>query len=454
MPTLVQLKTWYEAHFDEIKKEFFTFLSFPSISTDPAHAGDVRKTAEWLRAYLAKIGMQVQVWETAGHPVLFATHLKAGPTKPTLLLYHHYDVQPVDPIDLWQTPPFEATERAEQIFARGASDNKGQCFYTLCALKAFFELSEKFDVNIKLFIEGEEECGSRGSTAILAEKQKELKADHLLVVDFDLFKDDVPAINLGIRGLVAMEIECSNAEIDLHSGTHGGVVLNPNRALAQLLAKLWDAKGAVAVPHFYDGVRALSVAEEARIDLSFDAAEYQRQFGVKAFAMEEGMPAMKSNWLRPTIEINGMWGGYTGEGFKTVIPAKAFAKLSCRLVADQNPGAVAKAVEDFLRKEAPAGIELKVRCLQTAPAYRVGSDSGLAKVVSAAYQEVFGTSCRFRFCGGSVPIVSALAPISQAETAMIGCALPEDDIHAPNEHFAWKRFRAGFLSMGRIFSSL
>jgi acetylornithine deacetylase/succinyl-diaminopimelate desuccinylase-like protein len=448
------LKKWYHEQAQEILKDFLTFLSFPSISTDPGHAQDSRNTADWLCAYLNRIGLKASLWETPGFPVVFASYLKPGPNRPTVLIYNHYDVQPVDPIDLWKSPPFKPEIRNNQVFARGAVDNKGQCFYTITALKALFELAKQIDVNIKVFIEGEEESGGKGTTAILSDRRSELKADHLLVVDFGIPDAQTPAITLGMRGIVTMSVECANSFIDLHSGEHGGIALNPNRALASLIASLWDSRGHIAIPHFYDEVHPLSEKQLASIDTVFDKEKYQKEFGVKAFCSEQGYSLVESNWLRPTLEINGMWGGYTGAGFKTVIPAKAYAKISCRLVPDQEPYVIGKRIAEFLKEKAPAGITIHTEVQHGAPGYICPMESTIVRIAAQAFSEVFDKPSRFQLCGASVPIVGDLAKASGAHVAMIGVGLASDDIHAPNEHFGLDRFERGYLVLGRILSLL
>ena len=452
--TTETLKTWFNRHYDEILRDFVTFLEFPSISTDPAHFQDARRCAEWLKHYLTQIGLEATLWETPGMPVVYASYDKAGPECPTLLIYHHYDVQPVDPLQLWKNDPFKPAIIDNEIFARGSVDNKGQCFYTLTALKAFFQLIEKVRCNIKVFIEGEEESASQGTSAILEKRKNELKADHLLVVDFDIPAVDRPAVTIGMRGIVTMDVECSNAFVDLHSGMHGGIALNPNRALATLLARLWDETGHVAVPHFYDEVRPLPKKHREAIDMSFDKEQYQHDFGVGAFCEEEGHSLVEGNWLRPTLEINGMWGGYTGAGFKTVIPAKAYAKISCRLVPDQQPDVIAKRVAQFLQAEVASGIKIHTQIHQGAVGYRSSLDAEIVSLATEAFAEVFQRPCRYQLCGGSVPIVELLARASGAAVALIGVGLTSDGIHAPNEHFGLDRFEKGFLCMGRILTRL
>ena len=453
-PSIEELKKWFKDHYDEILKDFFTFLSFPSISTDPQYEKDCRRTAVWLCEYMNRMGLETTLWETPGLPVVFGEYKTVDKNRPTLLIYHHYDVQPVDPLDLWQSDPFQPAIRNNQVYARGAVDNKGQCFYSLMALKAFLQLAKKIDFNIKVFIEGEEESGGRGTAAILQQKESELKADHLLVIDFDMPNQKTPGITLGMRGLVCLNIECSNGSTDLHSGVHGGIALNPNRVLTTLLSSMWDENGKIQIPHFYDDLSSLSKEHLASVDMAFDLEQYKKSFGVKAFCAEEGYSIKESNWLRPTLEINGMSGGYTGVGFKTVIPAKAYAKISCRLVPGQDPVKIGKCIIEYLKNQAPEGIDIKVEMHHGALAYRSGLDSFIVKTVALAYEEICGKPCKYLFCGASVPIVVDLARASKAEVAMIGVGLADDDIHAPNEHFGLDRFELGYLSIGRILGRL
>ncbi len=453
MVTVEELRKWYETHRETILENYFSLLRFKSISADPAFTDEMGRCALWISDYLKNLGMDVELWETSGHPVVFGS-TSYDPSKPTVLIYHHYDVQPVDPLELWKSDPFDPEVRDGKVYARGASDNKGQLGFTLTALKAFLGLAKGKEINIKIFVEGEEESGGSGTFEILEKKKEALKADYLLVVDMDLPAQDVPGITLGLRGILALEVECKNSLSDLHSGTHGGIALNPNRALASALGKLWDENGSVAIPHFYDEVMPLSKEELNRLDTSFDKGKYTKEFGVQAFSGETGFSFVESNWARPTLEINGMSGGYTGAGFKTIIPSIAKAKISCRLVPSQDPHTIALRIKEFLRKHIPEGISLKIEELHGAAAYRCPFDSSLVITVAKAYEEVFNKKCNYMLCGGSVPIVPALASASGAMTALIGCALATDDIHAPNEHFGLDRFEQGFLTIGRILSLL
>jgi acetylornithine deacetylase/succinyl-diaminopimelate desuccinylase-like protein len=451
-PHLKPFQDWFLKHKDHILREYFKFLSFPSISTDDAYKIQTRQTAEWLCAFLRSHKLEnVELWETSRHPVVFASHLKGGKNRPTLLIYHHYDVQPVDPLDHWHSDPFKPEMREGQIYARGALDNKGQCFYSLNAIAAFLELAKNSEINLKIFIEGEEESRGEGTFGLIPKKKKSLSADYLLIVDTRIPSLDIPAITLGVRGIASLEIECINAFEDLHSGNHGGIAMNPNRLLATALAKLWDEKGRIAVPGFYDAVRPISKQEIASIDLSFDPEEYTKLFGVKVFAPEPGFSLIESNWLRPTLEINGMSGGYTGKGFKTIIPAKAEAKISCRLVPDQDPRDIAERVGNFLRNQMPKELEFRLHIHPgEATAYRTPFPSKIVSIAKEAFEDVFQKPCKYILNGASIPIVGALARSSGAEALMIGLGLPLDQVHAPNEHFGWDRFELGFLIMSKI----
>ncbi len=452
--SLEQFKTWYRNNQDRIMKDFFTLLSFPSISTDPKYEKDSRGCAYWLSEYLVDIGLRTEIWETPGLPVVFASYLEAGLDRPTVLIYHHYDVQPVDPLELWHSDPFVPVVKRNQVYARGAVDNKGQCFFSLMALKAIFEMAQSLDINIKIFIEGEEESGGKGTAIAIEQKHEMLKADHLLAIDFDIPGRGIPGITLGMRGLVAVDIECVNSSIDLHSGVHGGIALNPNRALASLLGQIWDSNGKVAIPHFYDDVKTLPKENLLFFDMSFDKAQYEQSFGVNAYSNEQGYSVRESNWLRPTVEVNGMWGGYLGAGFKTVIPSKAQAKISCRLVPDQDPEKIAEALSAFFKEKAPEGIKIGVGLHSGASAYRASFDSPIVKTAALAYEEIFGKPCRYMLCGGSVPIIADLAAATGADVAMIGMGLADDDIHAPNEHFGLDRLELGYLTVARILGRL
>ena len=440
---------WWDSHYQQLLDDYFTFLKFKSISTDPEYKDEVLSCAEWVQKTLSDMGLDVERWETGGYPALFATDLKAGAHKPTLLIYHHYDVQPIDPIELWDTPPFEPTLKDGKVYARGASDNKGQCFFTLCAIKATYELFGSLGFNLKLLIEGEEEIGSPGLGKIAESKAEDLKADYMFVIDVDMPEPGVPGISLGIRGITTIEVKIQNADADLHSGNHGGIALNSSRVLADLLAKCWNEDGMVAVDGFYDEVQSLQKTDQ--LDMDFDEDDYSKAFGVKAFANPKGKTPLEANWLMPTLEINGMESGYTGEGFKTIIPASATAKISARLVFDQDPEKIAKCIADYLQKHAPKGVSVEASIHHGGRAMQTSSDAPIAQLAAQAFSEIFQKRCKFIMTGGSIPIASVLEKLSGASALCFGVALSSDAIHSPNEHFEIERLRLGCLSLAQLF---
>ncbi len=444
------LKKWYREHFDVLFRDYCTFLRFQSMSTDPAFAQETKRAADWVCSYLNQMGMQASLWETSGYPVVFGEY-KAGNDCPTIFLYSHYDVQPVDPIELWKHDPFSPHLENGVVYARGAADNKGQCMYVMAALRAFLSLGKEKKINIKYFIEGEEESGSHGTLEALKTHRDALRADALFVVDAGMLTPNTPAVTIGVRGIMTMEIALQNSNADLHSGIHGGIVLNPNRAFVTLFAQLWDETGRVQVPGFYDAVQKISEEERACLDLSFDRETYTRNFGVHAFCPEgEEQGFVTSNWFMPTLEMNGMSGGYTGSGFKTVIPSVARAKISCRLVPNQDPVTIAKAIAAYLRAKAPKGFKVTIEEGHGAPAYRVSPTSKVVKEATRALKSAFGVPAQCILCGASVPIVHDLAIASGAEAVLIGVGLDTDDIHAPNEHFSLKQLEQGFLTIATL----
>lgn len=444
------LKKIFDRDREKAIEDYFAFLRFQSISSEPEYKEQVNACAAWLCGYLKKMDFTVKLWPTEGHSVIFASHLKAGPEKPTLLIYNHYDVQPVDPLEAWTSPPFEPTIKNGQVYARGAEDNKGQCFYTLLALKALLERDGTLPINIKLCIEGEEECGSHGLSTILKHKQQELEADYLAIVDLGMQKPLEPCITLGIRGITTMDVEVQGTKTDLHSGSNGGIAYNPIHALVKILSSLRDANGKVTVPGFYDDVEELSKKDKEQINFDFDAAEYEKTFGGKATGGEQNFTPLERAWIRPTIEINGISGGYSGTGFKTVIPAKASAKVSCRLVPHQNPRQVGQLVADYLTSQAPEGTSVNVHLHPGGgTAIRANPNSNVVQAFAKAYAEVFRAPCQFIFEGGSIPIVTELAKASGSDIVLLGLGLPDDQIHAPNEHFGLDRIENGFLILAR-----
>ncbi len=443
--------SWYEQNKEKILEDFFTFLRFASIGSEPEHNAQTRACADWLKKYLEKIGLKVSLWEEGGHPALFAeTEHREG--YPTVLIYQHYDVQPVDPLELWESKPFEPTLRDGKVFARGASDNKGQCFYSITAVRAYLEAGGK--CNIKLLIEGEEESGSHTLHACLPEKKEQLKCDHMMIVDIEIPDRKTPAITLGARGLITMNVECIGADSDLHSGGHGGLAYNPNRALAEVFAKLWKENGEIAIPGLYDDMEVLPEEELKDLYFDFEEERYKKTFGVRKVPQDGDVPPAHVNWLRPVLEINGMGGGYVGKGFKTVLPAKAIAKLSCRLPPGLKPDKVGRQIEEFLQSHLAQGMELNVTMHHGGPGYRTSVRNPTVPAVAKAYETVFGQPCRYVMAGGSIPIASELAAASGTDPILMGVALATDQIHAPNEHFELVRFAQGFAVMANTLVNL
>lgn len=447
---LKKLNELYRLKSEETLRDFFTFLSLQSISSEPDYKPEMMRCAEWLKTYIEKIGLTCELWPTSGNPTLFASWMEAGPDKPTFLIYNHYDVQPVDPLSEWLSPPFEPTIRNGEIYARGAQDNKGQCFYVLQGIKILLERDQRLPINIKLVIEGEEECGSHGITDILNERQEQLKADYLAIVDLGMKSSTQPALTLGLRGITTMDVEFIGANTDMHSGEHGGIAYNPIHALIETLAKLRDSSGKVSVPGFYDEVVALDPAELAQLAIDFSAGDYENLFAAKPYGGEKSFSPLERGWLRPTLEINGITGGYSGKGFKTVIPAKASAKISCRLVPNQNPEIIAERVATFIKANAPAGVETVVTLHPGGGLpMRSPASSKVVKAFSKAFEEVFEVPCQYILAGGSIPVTAKLALASNSEVVLFGLGLADDRIHAPNEHFGIDRLEKGALTMAR-----
>lgn len=455
MSTLSLLRKWIEQHREEVRDDYFRFLRFKSISADPIYAKEIRNCADWLKNYiLEKTALKAEVVETEGYPIVYAEDMRAGPKAQVVLVYGHYDVQPVDPIELWHSDPFEPTIRNGKIYARGAVDDKGQIFYAIVAARALKELGLEMSVNLKFCIEGEEESSSQGLSKSMPQLKEKLRADSLLVVDFDQFDAKTPALTLGARGIAAFEVILTGSKSDLHSGLHGGIAYNPNRAMAELFAKVWDENGRVQIKGFYDDVIEMSEEELCRFGFHYDQESYSKEFGIDAIGGEKGRMLHDKQGFRPTFEINGMTGGYTGTGFKTVIPAQSIAKVSCRLVPNQNPKKIAEQVEKFLKKQVPKGIQIQVTYLSGEEAFRGSSDSNLAKAIAVASSEVMGRPCKNVVSGGSIPIVAKMVKTLGIEVVGMGYGLVTDDIHAPNEHFDWNRFENGFLTVARALELL
>src|SRR6202140_2684214 len=390
-------------------EELKTLLRIPSISTLDEHKGDVRKAADFVAAELRRIGMNnVEIIPTKGHPLLYADWLHA-PGKPTVLMYAHYDVQPPDPLDEWKTPPFEPTERNNNIYARGAVDDKGQLWMEVKAIESLMQAhGGKLPINVKVIFEGEEEVGGESIAGYVRKEKAKLKADFALVCDTELFAPNLPTLCVGLRGLVYTEIEAFGAKTDLHSGMYGGAAPNPLFALIEIISKLKDSKGKVLIPSFYKDVKAPSKAELAAWDrLPFNEEHYrQTEVGSNVLTGEPGYSVLYRTWARPTLEVHGMPGGFVAPGAKTVIPARASAKVSMRLVPNQDPDDILKKYTDFVKKLTPKGIQINIKVHSKGPACVVNTDNKYARASVEAMHEIFGKDTVYIRSGGSIPIVT------------------------------------------------
>lgn len=449
-----EYQNWFQNHWKTIKSKYFEFLRYPSISADKSYKNDVLNCANFLKKILHDGGMTVSLIETKGNPIVYAEDLSAGKDAKTVLIYGHYDVQPVDPLILWETPPFEPHERNGKIYARGASDNKGQIFYAISAILARIAMGKKFPVNVKICIEGEEESHSYGLSEKLPSLKEQFKADSLIICDFDSGSDGSFYLTLGARGCMALEVCLTGSDKDLHSGQLGGLAYNPNRAMVELLTKLWDENGTIQVDGFYDNVVPISAKEIQTLSFDTTKEDLQRDFAINELGNEKDRSLMESNWLRPTVEINGLYGGYSGEGTKTVIPAKCRAKITCRLVLDQDPMHVYQSLETFFKKNAPQGMLIDVKNHGGVGGYRSSLGGPFVAALERAAKEVTKKPIKYVLSGASIPVAAEFAKILDVDVLGIGYGLATDEIHAPNEHFDQARFEKGFLTVIKMFDYL
>jgi acetylornithine deacetylase/succinyl-diaminopimelate desuccinylase-like protein len=437
--------------------ELKDLLRIPSVSTAPEHKSDVRRAAEFVAADLRRIGMEnVEIIPTQGHPLIYADWLHAA-GKPTVLCYAHYDVQPAEPLNEWVSPPFEPTERNQNIYARGAVDDKGQLWMEIKAIEALMKgHGSKLPLNVKFIIEGEEEVGGESIAAYVRKEKAKLKADFALVCDTELFAPDLPTLCVGLRGLVYTEIEAKGAMTDLHSGMYGGAAPNPLFALIEIISKLKDAKGHILIPGFYKGVKAPGKDElKAWKRLPFNEEHYRKtEVGSKVLTGEPGFSVLYRTWARPTLEVHGIPGGFTASGAKTVIPARASAKVSMRLVPNQDPDEVLKKYTKFVKKLMPKGIELNIKVHSKGPACVVNTNNRFIKPATEAMHEVFKKNTVFIRSGGSIPIVTDFQDVLKIPSVMMGFGLPDDNLHAPNEKFHIPNFYRGIESIIRYFEKL
>jgi acetylornithine deacetylase/succinyl-diaminopimelate desuccinylase-like protein len=432
-----------DRYVDELKQ----YLAIPSISALPQHAADVRRAAEWTGEALKTAGLQnVRLIETPGNPVVYGDWLNA-PGKPTILFYGHYDVQPVDPVDLWTSPPFEATVRDGEIYARGAADDKGQVFMHIKAVEAHLKQAGSLPLNIKFFIEGEEEVGSVHLDDFVRSHKQDLAADVVVISDSPMFDRGIPSICYGLRGLTYFQIDMRGTRSDLHSGSFGGAVANPAFVLATVLSQMKDRGGRIKIPGFYDDVRPLSDAERAEWKkLPFNETKYRKELGAPKLFGESGYSTLERVWARPTFEVNGLLSGFTGEGAKTVLPATAMAKVSMRLVPDQDPKKIGDLFEAYLQKVAPKTVELKVTRMQGGKAWMTEFDNKFVRAAGRAIEQGFGKSPVFNREGGSIPVVSTFQEELGVPSVLFGVGLPDENAHAPDERLDLGNFHNGIIA--------
>ncbi len=423
--------------------DLFEFLRFPSVSADSQFKSSVDACADWLTARLRKAGLQAQKYETVGHPVVVARN-EERPGRRTVLIYGHYDVQPPDPVDLWETPPFEPVIKENKVFARGSTDNKGQILAHILGVESALNERGDLPVNLILLVEGEEEIGSPNLEAFLKEHKSAWHSDVVAISDTGMVAPGIPTFTYGLRGILCMEIRLRGPSADLHSGIFGGSVANPATVLSRIIAKLHDDSGRIAIPGFYDCVLPLEQWErDLWAKLPYTEQAWLATTGAPRICGEEGFTFLEQVWARPTAEVNGFGSGYQGEGPKTIIPSKATAKLSFRLVPDQDPYELRPGVEEFLKRQCPDSVEMQIVRQHAGKAYLVKPDSAFGKAAQRALADTFGKPVAFIREGGSVPIVRSFKDILGVDTLLLGLALPDCKVHSPNENFAIENFHAG-----------
>jgi len=450
MPQTIQ--TYVRENQTRLLDELIALLRIPSISTLPEHKNDVQRAAQFVADSLKKAGLEnVEIIKTAGHPLIYADWLHA-PGKPTVLLYGHYDVQPPDPLELWETPPFEPTIRDGNLYARGSADDKGQMYMHVKAVEGLQAINGKLPVNVKFLIEGEEEVGGESIAKYVAENPKKLKADVALVSDTALYADGIPTLCIGLRGLIYTEIVATGPMRDLHSGLYGGAAPNAVFGLVELLAKLKNADGVIQIPGIYDDVQPPDPAELASWkSLPFNEQEFvKKEVGSTQLTGEKNYSVLERVWARPTLEVHGIAGGFTAAGAKTVIPAKATAKVSLRMVPNQDPEKVLAAYREFVRKNTPAGIQTEVRVLSAGPAVMVDPNFPAIQIAAKAFSEMLGRPTVFTRSGGSIPIVGDFAKHLGIPTILMGFGLPDDGLHSPNEKYRVSNYYTGIMTIAHF----
>ncbi|MEX0609413.1 MAG: dipeptidase [Balneolaceae bacterium] len=446
---------YIDQHKEKFLNELFELLRIPSVSTDSQKKEEIKKAAEFLLNQLSSLDLDtVKTFETPGNPIVYAEHCPHK-DRPTVLIYGHYDVQPPDPEELWDTPPFEPTVKDGLIYARGASDDKGQAFTHIKAIESFVKSGKEIPVNVKFLLEGEEEIGSPNLVPFIEEHKELLACDMVLISDTSMFGEDQPSITYGLRGLAYMEVEVVGPNRDLHSGVYGGAIENPVNVLCEIIAKLKDEDGVIQIPGFYDKVVPLTEEErKAYAQLPFNEEEYKKTLDVKALDGEKGYSTLERSSGRPSLDVNGIWGGYQKEGAKTVLPSKANAKISMRLVPDQNPKEIARLFKEHVESLAPDTVKIKVNEHHGGFASVTDLSFYGLKAGAKAFEEIYQTNVLFSREGGSIPIVADFKRVLGVESILMGFGLTSNAIHSPNENFSLKDFYRGIKTSARFMELL
>lgn len=445
------LDTFLTQHQSRIEEELFDFLRIPSVSAQPAHDADTRNAAEWVKRSLEQAGLAATVHDTPGHPVVIGEWRGAGPNAPTVLIYGHYDVQPPEPLDLWTSAPFEPEVRQGRIYARGSVDDKGQLFLHIKALEAHLRTRGTLPCNIVVIAEGEEEVGSTNLEPFVERNRELLAASAVVISDSAMFAEGVPSILSSLRGLSYFQIDVQGPSGDLHSGMYGGAVVNPATALAHIIASMHDSDGRVAIEGFYDEISPFDDRVIAGMrDLPHTDDEFKRDVGVTRLGGEAGYTTLEKLWTRPTCEVNGLLSGYTGDGAKTVLPAKAMAKVSCRLVPNQDPARIAELFEAHVRKFTPDGVTAKVSYLHGGRPWRADLSGPIFDAATRALRAAFGREPVIVGEGGSIPVVGDFQRILDAPVLLVGFGLPGENAHAPDEWMNVANFRLGTKAMAAL----
>ncbi|MBH25468.1 MAG: peptidase M20 [Myxococcales bacterium] len=442
-----ELKTYLEEHKDTHLDQLKDLLSIPSVSTDPERRDDVRRAAQWVKEAMEAAGLTARIDDTPGHPIVYGERLNAGADAPTILIYGHYDVQPPDPLELWDSGPFEPTIRDGKIVARGAADDKGQFLTHIKALEAHMAVRGELPVNVKVLIEGEEEIGSKNLAPYLEAHKEALASDVVVISDTHMFAPGVPSITYGLRGLTYFELEIEGPDHDLHSGLYGGGVANPINVLCDVIARLKDDSGRIQIEGFYDDVRDLTDEERAAwATLPFDEEGFRAEAGSEQLTGEAGFTTLERLWARPTLDCNGVVGGFTGEGAKTVLPSVARAKFSCRLVPDQDPRDIEDKVEAHLARIIPDSVRFKLTRMHGGQPVIVSTESDAIQAAGRALTEAFGGETVMIRGGGSIPVVADFKRILGVDSVLMGFGLPDDRLHSPNEKFDLAQYFGGILA--------